>query len=258
MRYRMSFSQDELERYQRHFALENVGTEGQQRIKKGKVLVVGAGGLGSPILYYLGAAGVGTLGVVDGDLVDCSNLQRQILHNMERLGQEKALSAKQTIEQLNPNVKVNAYVEKITENNIEKIAAPYDIVVDAVDNFQTRFVLSDYCVKAGKPFVHGGVLAWGGQAMTYLPHQNQACYRCIYESVPTPDEVPDCKKNGLLCTVPGIIGSVEAMEVLRILVGQAPMYAGKLFTFDGKTGQTRVVKLPQKSSVCPVCSKTDS
>lgn len=252
----MNFSEDELERYQRQFVLEGFGPEAQRKLKRGKVLVVGAGGLGSPILYYLGAAGVGTLGIVDSDQVECSNLQRQILHNMERLGVNKAESAKKTILALNPNVAVQVYPYRLQKENVKELVAQYDVIVDAVDNFSTRFDLNDQCVLQKKPFVHGGVLGWKGQIYTYMPNTEQCCYRCIYEEVPKEGSVPDCKEMGLLGALPGMIGSMEAMEVLRILAGLEPMYAGKMFTFNGSNGKTRVIPFGKHTKTCPVCTKS--
>ena len=183
----MDFTPEQIERYSRHILLQDVGVEGQEKINKGKVLVIGAGGLGAPVLLYLAAAGVGTIGIIDGDVVDLSNLQRQVIHFTPDVGKPKVQSAKEKIEQINPDVRVITYHEFFTKDNALDIIRDYDFVVDGTDNFPVKFLINDACVMAGKPFSHGGILRFDGQTLTYLP--GHACYRCVFHSPPPPNAV---------------------------------------------------------------------
>ncbi|MBQ1393719.1 MAG: HesA/MoeB/ThiF family protein [Lachnospiraceae bacterium] len=250
----MVFSKDEMERYTRHFVLQDVGVAGQKKIKAGSVLVVGAGGLGSPALFYLAAAGVGKIGIIDGDQVQISNLQRQILHDTNRVGWNKAQSAKQAILKLNPNVEVVVYEELFQPEIAQTLVSQYDIVLDGVDNFETKFLINDACVLEQKPFVHGGILGWQGQIFTCIPGET-CCYRCIYEAVPKGENIPNCSQAGVIGALPGIIGSMQALEVLRYLLGLEPLYAGKMYVFDGSSGVSRVIPFPNTAPHCKICGE---
>lgn len=250
----MVFSKDEMERYTRHFVLQDVGVAGQKKIKAGSVLVVGAGGLGSPALFYLAAAGVGKIGIIDGDQVQISNLQRQILHDTNRVGWNKAQSAKQGILKLNPNVEVVVYEELFQPEIAQTLVSQYDIVLDGVDNFETKFLINDACVLEQKPFVHGGILGWQGQIFTCIPGET-CCYRCIYEAVPKGENIPNCSQAGVIGALPGIIGSMQALEVLRYLLGLEPLYAGKMYVFDGSSGVSRVIPFPNTAPHCKICGE---
>ena len=250
----MVFSKDEMERYTRHFVLQDVGVAGQKKIKAGSVLVVGAGGLGSPALFYLAAAGVGKIGIIDGDQVQISNLQRQILHDTNRVGWNKAQSAKQAILKLNPNVEVVVYEELFQPEIAQTLVSQYDIVLDGVDNFETKFLINDACVLEQKPFVHGGILGWQGQIFTCIPGET-CCYRCIYEAVPKGENIPNCSQAGVIGALPGIIGSMQALEVLRYLLGLEPLYAGKMYVFDGSSGVSRVIPFPNTAPPCKICGE---
>lgn len=220
-----------LERYGRHIVLPEIGLEGQRKIMQGKVLVIGAGGLGSPVAYYLAAAGVGVLGIVDCDVVDRSNLQRQILHTTEDIGRPKVISAKEKLNKLNPDICVRTYETQVDASNIGEIIAPYDFVVDGVDNFQTKFLINDACILAGIPFSMGGVLQFVGQTMTVLPGKS-ACYRCVMGDVSK--SAPTCAEKGLLGPVPGITGTIQATEVLKYLTGTGELLCDNLLIFDAK------------------------
>ncbi|MBC7325139.1 MAG: HesA/MoeB/ThiF family protein, partial [Moorella sp. (in: Bacteria)] len=213
-------------RYSRQIILKNVGGRGQEKLKEGKVLIIGAGGLGSPVAYYLTAAGVGTIGIVDSDRVDLSNLQRQILHNSDRLGQLKAESARETLLALNPALTINTYPLRLDKANILDIIRDYDVVVDGVDNFATRYLLNDACVMTGKTLVEGGVLQWDGLVMTIKPGRGP-CYRCIFPDPPPPGAVPSCQEAGVMGTVPGLIGAIQATEVIKILLGVGETLTGR-------------------------------
>lgn len=238
----------EKKRFTRHLVLSEIGEKGQLKLKKGRVLVVGTGGLGSPILYYLAAAGVGTLGLADDDVVDLSNLNRQILHSTPDIGREKILSAQQKLISLNPEINIIPISGRVTEDNVGTVTADYDMVVDATDNFATRFVLNEACVNAGKPFIHGGILGFTGQAMTILPGRGP-CFRCIFHEPPT-GAVPTAP--GVLGAVAGTIGSVQAVEVVKLLLGQGLPLVGRLLIYDALEMSFREVNV-QRNPDCPVC-----
>lgn len=248
----MDLSEDQLERYSRHIILKDVGIEGQQKIMEGKVLIVGAGGLGAPAALYLAAAGVGTIGLVDGDVVDLSNLQRQVIHFTPDIGKPKVQSAKEKIEQINPDVNVVTYREKAFANNIMDIIndQDYDFIIDGTDNFPAKFLINDACVIAKKPFSHGGILRFDGQTMTFVP--GQACYRCIFGFAPPLDAVPSCSQAGVLGAVAGILGTIQATEALKYLVGTGELITNRLLIFNAANMQFRTVKV-KKNSNCPIC-----
>jgi len=204
----MDFTEDQIQRYSRHILLQDVGVEGQEKISNGKVLIIGAGGLGAPIALYLAAAGVGTIGIIDGDVVDLSNLQRQVIHFTADVGNPKVLSAKEKINQLNPDVKVITYHQLLTAENALQIIEEYDFIVDGTDNFPVKFLINDACVKAGKPFSHGGILRFEGQTITWL--HGTACYRCIFHARPPPDAVPTCSQAGVPGAIPRMLGTTQA------------------------------------------------
>lgn len=247
----MSFTDDQIARYSRHIILPEVGSKGQKKINTGRALLIGAGGLGSPVAYYLAAAGVGTIGMIDDDVVDLSNLQRQILHTTADVGKSKAVSGKEKLQALNPDCRVVAYQERLTASNIMEIIKEYDVVVDGTDNFGTRFIANDACVMVKKPFFHGAVLRFFGQAMTVLPGEGP-CYRCIFPEPPAPGTTPTCSQAGILGVIPGTIGLIQATEVLKYLLGLGDLLVGKLLTYDALTMEFNKVGI-QKNPDCPVC-----
>jgi len=250
------FTEEQIKRYSRHIILPEVGGKGQEKLLKSKVLVIGAGGLGSPSLYYLAAAGVGTIGIVDFDVVDFSNLQRQILHNTERVGTPKVESAKKTLEALNPDVKVVAYNTKIQKSNVMDIIKDYDIVLDGSDNFPTRFLVNDACYFLGKPLVSAAILRFEGQltVFDYKDKQNSPCYRCLFPEPPPPGLVPSCQEAGLLGVVGGIMGTLQANEALKLILGIGEPLVGKLLVFDALATEFNIVKL-RKDKACPLCGE---
>lgn len=243
---------NELERYNRNICIKEIGLDGQEKLKRAKVLVIGAGGLGSPALMYLAGAGVGTIGIVDNDEVSLSNLNRQIIHNTEKIFLNKAISAKKTINTINPEINVIAYPMLLTEDNIEELISEYDFILDCVDNFQAKFLINDYCVKARKPFCYGGVLKFEGQALTYVPDQGP-CFRCIFEDIPSPDEIQTADKVGIIGAVAGVIGSIQALEAIKYIIGNGNLLTGRMFIFDGLKTETRIVKLPKSTNDC-ICN----
>jgi molybdopterin/thiamine biosynthesis adenylyltransferase/rhodanese-related sulfurtransferase len=245
------YTPEQLIRYSRHFLLPEVGEEGQAKLLQAKVLLVGAGGLGSPAAYYLAAAGVGTLGIIDNDVVDISNLQRQILHANDRVGKPKVESAKQTLEALNPDVKVVPYQAKLTSENIMEIIKDYDLVVDGCDNFPTRYLVNDACVLAGKPNVHGSIFQFEGQATVFYPGKGP-CYRCLYPEPPPAEMAPSCAEAGVLGVLPGLIGVIEALEAIKIILGKGDTLVGRLVHFNTLTMEINTLKLRRDPS-CPMC-----
>jgi molybdopterin/thiamine biosynthesis adenylyltransferase/rhodanese-related sulfurtransferase len=239
-------------RYQRHLLLPEVGVEGQIKLLRSKVLLLGAGGLGSPAALYLAAAGVGTLGVVDMDVVDASNLQRQILHNLERVGERKVDSAKKAITSLNPDVNVVAYDVRLGADNVMDIFAGYDVIVDGTDNFPTRYLVNDASLKLDIPVVHGSIFRFEGQVSVYMPHQGP-CYRCQVPEPPPADLAPSCAEAGVLGVLPGIIGSVQAVEAIKVLLGTGEPLVGRLLAYDALEGTFRTFRL-NRDPECPACS----
>jgi len=249
----MNLKEDQIERYSRQIILPNVGGKGQEKILNSKVLVIGAGGLGSPCALYLGAAGVGKIGIVDSDKVELNNLQRQILHTTDRVGMPKVESAKIKLNSINPDIDVVVHNIRLTSANIMDIVKDYDIVVDGSDNFPTRYLVNDACVLSKKPLSHGGILKFDGQAMTILPGES-ACYRCLFAEPPPPGLVPSCQEAGILGAVAGVIGTIQANEVLKYILGSGDLLAGRLLIFSALESSFRQVKVP-KDPKCPVCSK---
>ena len=245
-------SRSELHRYARHIALPEVGLEGQLRLKAGRVLCVGAGGLGSPLALYLAAAGVGTIGIVDFDDVDVSNLQRQILHGTGDVGRHKLDSAADRLEDVNPHVEVVGHPQRLTSENALEILKGYDVVVDGTDNFPTRYLVNDACVLLGTPNVYGSVFRWEGQVSVFAT-KGGPCYRCLFREPPPPGLVPNCAEGGVLGVLPGIIGSMQAMETIKLLLGKGVGLAGRLLIFDALEMTWREIAL-RRNPECPVCS----
>ncbi len=250
------FTPEQMTRYSRHFMLPEVGGEGQAKLLDAKVLMVGAGGLGSPSAFYLAAAGVGTMGIIDPDVVDLSNLQRQILHTNDRIGQPKTDSAKQTLQALNPDVRVITYQEKLTSENVLEIIKDYDIIVDGCDNFPTRYLVNDACVMANKPNVHGSVFQFDGQASVFYPGKGP-CYRCLYPQPPPPGMAPSCAEAGVLGVLPGLIGTIQALETIKLILEKGDPLVGKLLCFNTLSMEITTLNL-KKDPNCPVCGEKPS
>jgi len=250
----MDLSPEEIRRYARHLTLPEVGLEGQKRIRATRVLCIGAGGLGSPIAMYLAAAGIGRLGIVDFDNVEFSNLQRQILHGTEDVGRSKCESAQGTIRSLNPGVEVVLHETRLTSANALEILAPYDIVVDGTDNFPTRYLTNDACVFLKKPNVYGAIFRFEGQASVFAPHLGGPCYRCLFPEPPPPGTVPSCAEGGVLGVLPGLIGCIQATEILKLVLGKGASLAGRLLLFNALEMNFRELKL-RRDPQCPVCGE---
>ncbi|PYV23817.1 MAG: molybdenum cofactor biosynthesis protein MoeB [Acidobacteria bacterium] len=244
-------TKDEILRYSRHLIMPEVGMEGQLKLKHAKVLCIGAGGLGSPLALYLAAAGVGKLGIVDFDVVDFTNLQRQIIHDTNDVGRPKLASAKETLADINPYVEVETYETRLTSENALEIIRDYDIVADGTDNFPTRYLVNDACVLAGKPNVYGSIFRFEGQATVFYAKEGP-CYRCLYPEPPPPGLVPSCAEGGVLGVLPGIIGSIQALETIKLILGRGQTLIGRLLLFDALSLKFREVKL-RKNPDCPVC-----
>ena len=240
-------------RYSRHLLIPEVGEAGQFKLLDSKVLLIGAGGLGSPAGYYLAAAGVGTIGIIDADVVDDSNLQRQILHNTSRIGEYKAESARETIEALNPDVKVVTYIERLDETNVARIIADYDLIIDGTDNFPTRYLLNDAAIMANKPVIHGSVFRFEGQLTVFKPHEGP-CYRCLYPEPPPAALAPSCAEAGVLGVLPGIIGLLQATEAIKLLLNIGEPLVGRMMTYDALAGEFSELRLYQDPH-CPACGE---
>ncbi len=254
-------SEAQRDRYSRHLLLPEVGEVGQVKLLKSKVLLLGAGGLGSPAALYLAAAGVGTLGVVDADVVDASNLQRQIIHATSRVGTPKVESAAKTISDLNPDVKVVPHAERLTSANVERLFADYDLVVDGTDNFPTRYLVNDASVFLGKPVVHGSIFRFDGQVTTFVPKKaahafpsapESPCYRCLYPEPPPPHLAPSCQEAGVLGILCGIIGTIQATEAIKLILGKGDVLSGRLLAYDSLKMRFSELRL-RKDKTCPVC-----
>ena len=252
----MQLTDLQIHRYSRQLLLKQIGLKGQQKLLQSKVLVIGAGGLGSPVLYYLAAAGIGTIGIADFDTVDLSNLQRQLLHTTDSIGSRKTDSAKMALSKLNPEINFITYDEKVTANNILNLIKPFDIVVDCTDSARTKFLINDACVLSKKPFVHGGILGFTGQLMTYVPNQGP-CYRCIFSQPTDFDSVSTCRDVGVIGAIAGVIGSMQSLEVIKFILGKGELLVGKMFTYNALTLESNVLKLPSHNSECPVCNSND-
>ena len=248
----MEFREEQMARYQRHLVIDEIGREGQQKLFDAKVLVIGAGGLGSPAALYLAAAGTGTLGIADPDLVELSNLQRQIMHTTDSLGRPKAESARRAVTAINPYAVVNIYKIYADKDNIMELIEGYDFIIDATDNFSSKFLINNACVKAGKPFSHAGVIRFNGQLMTYVPECGP-CYRCIFKEPPPDNEVLNCSQAGVIGAMCGVIGSLQAMEAVKYITGVGELLTGSLLVCDAMTMEFRKVKLPECTGDCIAC-----
>ena len=248
----MAFTNEQLERYSRHIILQEVGVKGQKKLLNAKVLIIGAGGLGAPAALYLAAAGVGTIGIVDADEVDLSNLQRQVIHTTQDVGKAKVKSAAETMEAINPDVTVKTYRTFVDSTNIMDLIADYDFIIDGTDNFPAKFLINDACVMAKKPFSHAGIIRFKGQLMTYVPDEGP-CYRCVFKNPPPKDAVPTCKQAGVIGAMGGVIGSLQAMEAIKYLLGVGELLTGYLLTYDALTMEFRKIKLPKDTHNCAVC-----
>ena len=241
---------EETKRYERNILIEGFGEEGQAKLKASKVLVVGAGGLGSPVLYYLAAAGVGTLGIVDDDVVDVTNLQRQFLHRADEIGKLKVLSAKEKLQALHPELTVVTYPERFNAENAAQLIRDYDFIIDCSDNYTTKFLINDVCVQVQKPYSHGAVLAMRGEVMTFVP--GSADYRAVFEAPPAEGTAPTSAQVGILGAIAGVIGSIQATEAIKYLTGLGELITDRIVIFDGKTMAfytLKVVPLPFYSSL---------
>jgi len=250
----IDFTEAQIERYSRHIILPEVGAEGQSKLLESKVFMIGAGGLGSPVAYYLAAAGVGTIGIADADVVDSSNLQRQIIHNQDRVGMAKVESARETIQALNPDVQVNTYNYRIDADNVREIVRNYDLVIDGCDNFPTRFLVNDACFFEHKPLVSGAMFRFEGQVATFKPHADKTgpCYRCLYPEPPPSGLVPSCSEAGILGALAGAVGTIQAIEVIKELLGIGDSLSGRLMVFDALRMEWKKLKL-HKDPACPLC-----
>lgn len=251
-----ALSPDELRRYSRHLLLSEVGLAGQEKLKRARVLLVGAGGLGSPLALYLAAAGVGTLGVVDFDRIDESNLQRQVIFSTADVGVPKTEIAAKRIRALNPGVEVELHAGRITEDNVHELIVPYDLVADGSDNFTTRYLVNDACAELGKPDVWGAVERFEGQVSIFA-HPQGPCYRCLFPEPPPPELIPTCSEAGVLGVLPGVIGNLQATEVLKLLLGIGDPLIGRLLLFDALGMRFREVRI-ERDPACPVCSRSSA
>jgi adenylyltransferase/sulfurtransferase len=249
----MDFTEEQIQRYARHILLKEVGGIGQEKLLKSKVLVIGAGGLGSPLILYLAAAGVGTIGVIDNDVVDLSNLQRQIAHTTDRIGVSKVESTRRAVMAINPEITVVEYHSRLGVENAFEIIGGYDVVADGSDNFPTRFLVNDACFFAKKTLVSAAVLRFDGQLSTFKPHAGRPCYRCIYPEPPPPGQIPSCDEAGVLGAVAGVLGTLQATEVLKEILGIGESMAGRLLIYDALAATMRQVKM-KPDPECPLCS----
>ena len=247
----MAFTNEQLERYSRHIILQEVGVKGQKKLLNASVLIIGAGGLGAPAALYLAAAGVGTIGIVDADEVDLSNLQRQVIHTTNDVGKAKVKSAAETMEAINPDVTVKTYRTFVDSSNIMDLIKDYDFIINGTDNFPAKFLINDACVMAEKPFSHAGIIRFKGQLMTYVPGEGP-CYRCVFKNPPPKDAVPTCKQAGVIGAMGGVIGSLQAMEAIKYIIGKGDLLTGKLLTYDALKMEFHTIKLP-KDDHCAVC-----
>lgn len=247
----MTLSDAQIERYSRHILLEQVGGAGQEKLLDAKVLIVGVGGLGSPAALYLAAAGIGTLGIVDADQVDMGNLQRQVIHHTSDVGQDKVASAAQKIGAINPDVTVKTYPQWATAETVRDIIRAYDFVIDGTDNFAAKFLINDACYFEGKPLSHGGVLGFDGQLMTILPGESP-CYRCVFDVPPPANAVPSCSQAGVLGVLPGVIGSLQATEAIKVILGVGQLLTDQLLTYNALTMRFRKIALT-RNTACRLC-----
>ena len=253
----MTLSNEELERYSRHLILKEIGYKGQKKLAEAKVLIIGAGGLGAPAAMYLAAAGIGKIGIADADVVDLSNLQRQVIHTTNDIGVPKVESAAETMRAINPNIEVKTYQEFLYSNNISDIIRDYDFVLDGTDNFPAKFLINDACVMEKIPFSHAGIIRFKGQLMTVIPGESP-CYRCVFKNPPPKGAVPTCSEAGVIGAMGGVIGSLQALEAVKYITGTGELLTGKLLTFDALSMKFHTVKLPPRGEGCAVCSENPS
>jgi sulfur-carrier protein adenylyltransferase/sulfurtransferase len=249
-------SSDQLDRYSRHLLVPEVGEKGQLKLLDSRVLLVGGGGLGAPAALYLAAAGVGTIGIIDADVVEASNLQRQVIHTTKRIGQYKAESAREAIEALNPDVKVVTHIEYLDETNVGRLVGEYDVIVDGTDNFPTRYLLNDAALRAKKPVVHGSVFRFEGQLTVFKPYEGP-CYRCLYPEPPPPALAPSCSEAGVLGVLPGVIGLLQSVETLKLLLGIGDSLVGRMMTYDALAGEFSELGLYRDPN-CVACGEHGS
>ena len=249
----MAFTNEQLERYSRHIILKEIGVKGQKKLLNAKVLIIGAGGLGASAALYLAAAGVGTIGIADADVVDLSNLQRQVIHATPDIGKPKVESAKESMLAINPDITVKTYQEFLYSGNIGEIIAGYDFILNGTDNFPAKFLINDACVLAGKPFCHAGIIRFKGQLMTYVPGQGP-CYRCVFKNPPPKDAVPTCKQAGVIGAMAGVIGCLQAMEAVKYITGAGEPLTGRLLTYDALKMNFHTIRVPRDCN-CAVCSE---
>jgi adenylyltransferase/sulfurtransferase len=249
----MNFTEAQIQRYSRHILLPEVGGKGQAKLARARALVIGAGGLGSPVAFYLAAAGVGTIGIIDGDVVDLSNLHRQILHHTPDVNHPKVESARAKLAALNPDVTVIPHAERLTVENARALFEQYDVIIDGTDNFPTKFLANDAAIFTKRPLVHGGILRFVGQVMTILPGKS-ACYRCIFKEPPPAGLIPSCQEAGVLGALAGVIGTIQATEALKLILGLPQPLAGRLLTYDALTSTFREITV-RRNPKCPICGE---
>lgn len=247
-----AFSETELNRYARHIVLREIGGSGQRALKDAKVLVIGAGGLGAPALQYLGAAGVGTIGVIDDDNVENANLQRQVIHTDARIGQPKVFSAVEALRAQNPFITVRPYKRRLTEEIATDLFAEYDMILDGTDNFETRYLANRAAVKLGKPLISGALTQWEGQLSVFHPREGAPCYQCIFPEAPAPELAPNCAEAGVLGPLPGVVGAMMAVEAIKLITDAGAPMRGQMLIYDALYGETRTIRLKRRAD-CPVC-----
>ena len=247
----MAMTDEQIERYSRHIILKEVGAKGQKKLLNSKVLIIGAGGLGSPAALYLAAAGVGHIGIVDADEVDLSNLQRQVIHSTADIGKAKVKSAKESMVAINPDVEVTTYRMFVDASNVRELIREYDFIIDGTDNFLAKFLINDACVLEKKPFSHAGIIRFQGQLMTYVPGEGP-CYRCVFKNPPPKDAVPTCKQAGVIGAMAGTIGTLQAMEAIKYIIGKGELLTGKLLTYDALKMDFRKINFKRDCN-CAVC-----
>lgn len=249
----MDFTEEQITRYSRHILLPEVGGKGQKKIARSRIFIVGAGGLGSPAALYLAAAGVGTIGLIDSDAVDLSNLQRQVIHHTPDLGRSKVVSGKEKIQALNPDVNVVTYADRLSSKNALELIRGYDVVIDGVDNFPAKFLINDACFFADKPLVHGGILRFDGRVTTIIPKKT-ACYRCVFKHPPPPGLVASCQEAGVIGVLAGIIGTIQATEALKLVLGVGRPLTDRMLDFDARRTAFREIKT-RRNPNCPLCGE---
>lgn len=249
----LNFTEDEIERYSRQIILSEIGGKGQQKLRESSVLIVGCGGLGSPAAFYLAAVGIGRIGLVDSDVVELNNLQRQILHTTADVGIAKVESAKKRMRALNPDIRIDAHKIRLTSENIMSIIKGYDFILDGSDNFPTRYLVNDACVMSKKPYSHAGILGFNGQAFTYIPSDESPCFRCLFPSPPPPGAVPSCQQAGILGVIAGILGVIQATEAIKYILKSGDLLVGRLLSYDALQMKFRIIKF-RKDKSCSVCS----